>query len=215
MRKSDARASGLASARYDAQDNARDNPAIAATLKTQRGLGMTSRQASEKSLRRLEAPAPGDDRLCSLSTAVRQLTSDDSPAACFAVAPAPEAVTEARHFATTLLRSWGMDCLCDDMGLVVTELVTNALRHGMPTCPPPATESVWLRMMRRAPYVMCGVVDAGAGTPQRREPDFVAESGRGLYLVDSFSRRWGWQGIGSGRKVVWALFSASPGRGSL
>lgn len=45
--------------------------------------------------------------------------------------------------------------------------------------------------------------------PVAREADFVAESGRGLHLVESFSRSWGWHPLGSG-KVVWALFEAEP-----
>jgi hypothetical protein len=36
--------------------------------------------------------------------------------------------------------------------------------------------------------------------------DYVAESGRGLHLVESFSETWGWHPIGSAGKVVWALF---------
>src|SRR5512139_3974193 len=167
---------------------------------------MTSRQASEESLRTPEAPAAVDECSWFLAAAVRDLLSD-AHADSFTVAPDPEAVTDARHFTTSRLRDWGMDCLCDDMGLVVTELVTNALRHSLPPCPDAAALAIRLRLMRKASYVLCGVEDAGQGTPQRREPDFVAETGRGLHLVDSFSRRWGWQGIDSGKKVVWALFS--------
>lgn len=168
---------------------------------------MTSRQASEKSLSTPPPPTSGDEPAWFLDAAVHQLTSDDADAESFTVAPDPEAVTDARHFTTTLLRAWGMDCLCDDLGLVVTELVTNALRHSLPPCPDAAANSIRLRLMRKSSYVLCGVVDTGTGTPQRREPDFVAETGRGLHLVDSFSREWGWRGLGSGRKVVWALFS--------
>jgi hypothetical protein len=40
----------------------------------------------------------------------------------------------------------------------------------------------------------------------------VAETGRGLHLVESFSESWGWHPLGAAGKVVWALFMA-PGTG--
>lgn len=183
---------------------------------------MTSRQAGDRSLdipnltgRDETDEIAGEDPWWCLNAAVTELTRMEGGTGSlagfrtesFTVAPDPEAVTDARHFTTTMLRSWGLDPLCDDIGLVVTELVTNALRHSLPPRAAETPQTIWLRLMRRSSYVLCGVVDAGQGVPQRREPDFIAESGRGLHLVDSFSRRWGWQGMACGRKVVWALFT--------
>src|SRR3954454_6421081 len=48
-----------------------------------------------------------------------------------ALAAAPESVREAREFARTGLVEWGLATMYDEVGLVVSELVTNALRHAM------------------------------------------------------------------------------------
>lgn len=131
----------------------------------------------------------------------------DGPIATFAVEPDPESVTAARHFAVATLRAWGLAALCDDVGLVASELVTNALRHSLPACPDMrADATIRLRLLRAAPYLLCGVVDSGTAVPRRREPDYIAESGRGLHIVDSFSARWGWTRLEPGGKIVWAVF---------
>jgi anti-sigma regulatory factor (Ser/Thr protein kinase) len=131
----------------------------------------------------------------------------DGPAANFTVEPDPESVTAARHFALATLRAWGLAAMCDDVGLVASELVTNALRHSLPACPDTrAAATIRLRLLRAAPYLLCGVVDSGRAVPRRREPDYIAESGRGLHIVESFSARWGWTRLEPAGKIVWAVF---------
>src|SRR6266700_1221654 len=49
---------------------------------------------------------------------------------------------------------------------------------------------------------LSGVIDSGGEAPRRREPDFVAETGRGLHIVESFSERWGWTPLPAGGKIV-------------
>lgn len=138
------------------------------------------------------------------------LTSTEGPTATFTVEPDPESVTAARHFAVATLKAWGLVELCDDIGLVASELVTNALRHSLPACPDERVRAtIRLRLLRAAPYVLCGVVDSGAALPRRREPDYIAESGRGLHIVESFSTRWGWTRLGPSEKIVWAVFQLS------
>lgn len=150
-----------------------------------------------------------------LEAALRRLAATDEPAhepadgptATFTVEPDPESVTAARHFAIATLKAWGLDALCDDVGLVASELITNALRHSLPACPDErADATIRLRLLRAAPYVLCGVVDSGTAVPRRREPDYIAESGRGLHIVESFSVRWGWTRLDSVGKIVWAVF---------
>ncbi|GKQ37307.1 ATP-binding protein [Streptomyces sp. A012304] len=125
-----------------------------------------------------------------------------------------EAVREARQFTRRTLDQWDVGDRFDDICLVVSELVTNALRHGLPTDvgPHAAGEQhppVRLHLMRWAERLVCAVRDPSRDCPLPREADdFSAESGRGLLLVDSFADGWGWHPLAGslGGKVVWALF---------
>lgn len=134
-----------------------------------------------------------------------------------ALAPAPESVKAAREFTSKALRAWGMIGLLDDMGLVVSELVTNALHHASPARPrfddvdslreAYPGNPIRLSLIRRDAEVICAVRDSGPDVPFRKDPHYVAETGRGLLLVESFSRAWGWTPLRDHGKVVWALFT--------
>ncbi|MEU8308749.1 ATP-binding protein [Actinomadura sp. NPDC048955] len=160
-----------------------------------------------------------------LDTAVTALTELRGSTVSFLVEPDPESVTEARHFAISRLAEWSLSELADDVGLVVSELVTNALRHsgkaaggrpgddvhreGVYDDPADplgsAPTAIRLRLGHEGPWLLCGIMDASRTAPRRKEPDYIAETGRGLHLVESFSVRWGWRALAHG-KVVWALF---------
>lgn len=135
-----------------------------------------------------------------------------SDAASCALPARYEAVREARQFTRKTLEQWNLDDRFDDVCLVVSELVTNALRHGLPANAPRSREQdppVRLHLMRWTGRLVCAVRDPSDDSPVTRDSDDCsAESGRGLFLVDSFSDGWGWHpmaGALSG-KVVWALF---------
>ncbi|OEU94778.1 ATP-binding protein [Streptomyces oceani] len=154
-----------------------------------------------------------------------------------------EAVRTAREFTRTTLHRWELTRTFDDVALVVSELVTNALRHGLPRrCAQAAEPHVRLQLMRWSSRLVCAVRDpsleppeataresadrlADAGTPagdgewsidpliglelleQAELTSSTAESGRGLWLVDSFSDGWGWHRLSApSGKVVWAVF---------
>jgi anti-sigma regulatory factor (Ser/Thr protein kinase) len=125
-----------------------------------------------------------------------------------------EAVREARRFTRSTLGGWGVDDRSDDACLVVSELVTNALRHGLsgddaPHAPEQRHPPVRLHLMHWTERLVCAVRDPSHDSPLPQESEnFCAESGRGLFLVDSFADSWGWQPLSGslGGKVVWALF---------
>ncbi|MDQ0933166.1 ATP-binding protein [Streptomyces turgidiscabies] len=139
-----------------------------------------------------------------------------SDAASCALPARYEAVCEARQFSRRTLGQWDIDDRFDDVCLVVSELVTNALRHALPTdvAHAPAHEPlVRLHLMRWTERLVCAVRDPSRECPVTYDAegfseDFSAESGRGLFLVDSFSDSWGWHPLSGtlGGKVVWALF---------
>jgi anti-sigma regulatory factor (Ser/Thr protein kinase) len=111
-----------------------------------------------------------------------------------------------RSFTRTALRRWGLAELSDQAELVVSELVTNAIRHGLLSARRTIDEyPVGLRLLAQRPFVTCMVTDPGGRMPLRNAAAADAESGRGLQVVESCSVRWGWQPLPAGGKVVWAL----------
>src|SRR5690606_26688774 len=98
--------------------------------------------------------------------------------------------------------------------------VTNSPRHALPAAAPLLCDQeppVRLHLMRWTERLVCAVRDPSHDSPVARDSgDCAAESGRGLFLVDSFSDGWGWHPLAGALhgKVVWALFRLScPGDG--
>ncbi|MFF3251418.1 ATP-binding protein [Actinacidiphila glaucinigra] len=134
---------------------------------------------------------------------VPERLSSSSATSC-PLPPRFEAVGDARRFARTTLRAWDLEELQDGIELVASELVTNALRYALPQ--DAAHGCVRLSLVRWSTRVVCAVRDPSSHGPVAKAPDFVAESGRGLHLVESFSETWGWHPLTTAGKVVWALF---------
>jgi hypothetical protein len=131
------------------------------------------------------------------------------PSATCVLGPRPESVKTGRDFTRSTLADWGMPALTELAELVVSELVTNALRHGIPSARKLADHCVRLRLLAQAPFVMCMVTDPGTDIPVLRESGLMAETGRGLNVVESCCVRWGWHLLDDGGKVVWALLRPS------
>jgi len=102
-------------------------------------------------------------------------------------------VRRARALTREQLGRWGLEGLSDLTELLVSELVTNALRA--------ASHEVSLRLMRVG-KLLVEVSDDDHNLPQLRRADADDEEGRGLALVSNLSRRWGTSRKAVG-KVVW------------
>ncbi|MET9504596.1 ATP-binding protein [Streptomyces sp. NPDC006259] len=114
------------------------------------------------------------------------------------------AVRTARAAVRGQLRRWGLDSLGDIAALLVSELVTNALRH--------ATGPIGVRLLRPVglpEVLLVEVSDPVPDPPRERAARPEDESGRGLQLVASSSRRWGSRPGGTGKTVWFEL--AVPG----
>ncbi|MFJ6010588.1 SpoIIE family protein phosphatase [Streptomyces sp. NPDC092952] len=105
----------------------------------------------------------------------------------------PRSVGRARELARDRLLAWGLDDLVDTTELLVSELVTNALRYG--------EGETRLRLLRDRTLV-CEVWDAGLVQPRRRRARDTDEGGRGLQLVGLLSVAWGSRRTPRG-KTVW------------
>ncbi|MCI3278475.1 SpoIIE family protein phosphatase [Streptomyces cylindrosporus] len=106
----------------------------------------------------------------------------------------PAVVADARKEATRQLTEWGLEDLAFTTELVVSELVTNAIRY--------ADGPIRLRLIRDRALI-CEVSDGGATAPHLRHPRTTDEGGRGLLLVSQFTQRWGTRFVPEG-KVIWA-----------
>jgi anti-sigma regulatory factor (Ser/Thr protein kinase) len=124
--------------------------------------------------------------------------------AVFRLAPVPESAGHARRSARTMLTSWHLGHLVEDVDLVVSELVTNALLHGGDGLEAPETP-IRLELDLGGGRLICRVVDSSPLPPMPEEAADTAESGRGLILVDALASEWDWEDLPDG-KAVWAAF---------
>ena len=123
--------------------------------------------------------------------------------------PGATASGAARDFTRHILGSWGLLVLAEDAAVIVSELVTNALCHGVrdtngPVRDGPAHDRVELILLRRAGEMVCAVTDPGAGHPVLGTPEPTAEAGRGLCVIESLAATWGWTRLDAHKKAVWA-----------
>lgn len=167
-------------------------------------------RATVELCRSLTAPAESLDALCDtvLKAVLPEEPSDDvalllartrvlggDRVATWDVAPDPAHVAVTRQAATERLAAWGMD---EEVAfvteLVVSELVTNAIRYGEPP--------IQLRLIRDRTLI-CEVSDGSSTSPHLRRAHAFDEGGRGLLLVAQLTQRWGSRQTGRG-KTIWA-----------
>lgn len=127
----------------------------------------------------------------------------------------PGSPKTARDFALRKLGEWSLADLADDVTVVVSELVTNAVRYGLRGLPPAAQvcpiQFVLFGHSRRLVMV---VTDPSDQLPllEVPDPERFSEGGRGLLVVEALSSAWGWAPLTSGGKAVWAAFEFQPAR---
>lgn len=118
--------------------------------------------------------------------------------------PSPSSVPRARRLAGGQLAFWGLGEHREIAELLVSELVTNALRHG--------AGSIRLSLRARCGMVRCEVEDAGATVPRVRRSGEGDEGGRGLRLVSMLSSGWGSTRTPTGKVVWFELLAPTPHR---
>ncbi|MEU3931165.1 SpoIIE family protein phosphatase [Streptomyces sp. NPDC029044] len=112
----------------------------------------------------------------------------------------PSAVAQTRKDVVAQLERWGLSDAVFVTELVVSELVTNAIRHAQPP--------VQLRLIHDTTLI-CEVSDGGSTAPHLRRARTYDEGGRGLLLVAQLTERWGTRQSATG-KTIWAEQSLSP-----
>ncbi|WP_083733910.1 ATP-binding protein [Actinomadura sp. CNU-125] len=119
----------------------------------------------------------------------------------------------AREFTSATLREWGLDGDAADAGdivVTVSELVTNALRHGLEGLPQPLPrQPIQLVLIGHRRRLVVAVTDPSGRAPEPAavDPDRFVEGGRGLLVVGAVSDAWGWAPLATGGKSVWAAFA--------
>ncbi|WP_432251281.1 ATP-binding protein [Streptomyces sp. HNM1019] len=108
----------------------------------------------------------------------------------------PSSVPMARRLAVAQLSAWTLHDFADDAELLVSEVVTNAVRHACG----PIRLTLSLCSVDRA--FRCEVADEDPARPRVRRACGDDEGGRGLHLLDLLSRCWGSTCTAAG-KVVW------------
>ncbi|AVH57643.1 MULTISPECIES: SpoIIE family protein phosphatase [Streptomyces] len=139
----------------------------------------------------LPTQAPADDVTLLLA---RTRVLESAQVASWELPNEPAAVSIARQAAARQLSEWGLEHLVTTVELIVSELVTNAIRHG--------EGPSRLRLIQHQ-VLTCEVSDSNTSHPRPRHPRILDENGRGLFLVSQLSRRWGSRSVTDG-KVVWA-----------
>jgi hypothetical protein len=114
----------------------------------------------------------------------------------------------ARDFTKRTLNTWNVEDLYNDVSVVVSELVTNALCHGLSDVSYSAlARPIQLMLLARDNRMLAAVVDPSDKTPILASSKQVAETGRGLRIIAVMSDSWGWVPFATGGKAVWAAFS--------
>lgn len=155
--------------------------------------------AAELTARRAAPEQPADDVTVLLA---RTRAVDGRDTATWEYAADPAAVHDARTDVVRQLEVWGLQEQSFATELIVSELVTNAIRH--------AGGPVVLRLIRDR-VLVCEVADPSNTQPRLRRALSTDEGGRGLFLIAQLSTRWGCR-YGARGKTIWTEQALDPVR---
>jgi PAS domain-containing protein/anti-sigma regulatory factor (Ser/Thr protein kinase) len=147
-------------------------------------------QACDAVLDALLPANPGDD-IALLIARTRAL--DASQVACWDLPADPALVSRSRADATAQLVDWGLEELEFITEVIISELVTNAIRYG--------GEPIQLRLIRDR-VLTCEVSDGSSTSPRLRRARSTDEGGRGLFMVAQLAQHWGTRYTKKG-KIIW------------
>jgi anti-sigma regulatory factor (Ser/Thr protein kinase) len=129
---------------------------------------------------------------------------------CMLMLALPRTVGQARSYARWLLGTWQLESMGDTVELLVSELVTNAVKAtGIPDEDPADSRLVcdvkplYVCLSVRSGSLRIEVWDASSTPPLRRTAAEEDEGGRGLLLVQALSKEWGCDVLETGGKIVW------------
>ncbi|MER6632562.1 SpoIIE family protein phosphatase [Streptomyces sp. NPDC000987] len=137
-------------------------------------------------------PARPSDDIALIVARTRALPADRI--AEWQVPSDPAAVADVRAAVTRRLARWGLEELTFTTELILSELVTNAIRYG--------GEPIGVRVLLDRTLI-CEVSDGSSTSPHLRYAAMTDEGGRGLFLVAQLAERWGTRYTPSG-KIIWS-----------
>ncbi|MFI1714523.1 SpoIIE family protein phosphatase [Streptomyces litmocidini] len=144
-------------------------------------------------------PSRPSDDVALLVARTRRL--DPSRIAEWDVRPDPAAVSPVRNACARRLADWGLEEIAFTTELILSELMTNAIRYG--------TEPIRVRLLYDRSLI-CEVSDGSSTSPHLRRAEATDEGGRGLFLVAQFAERWGTRYTARG-KIIWSEQSLLDG----
>jgi anti-sigma regulatory factor (Ser/Thr protein kinase) len=120
-------------------------------------------------------------------------------------------IRAARDFTVSTLQRWGVAERREDIAVVVSELLTNALLHALPAVGHARTGwPIRLGLLQPERGVMCAVADPSRVAPVPQQSEHLGETGRGLHVIAALSDQWGCTIPTDMGKVMWAAFSTRP-----
>ncbi len=160
--------------------------------------GRSPEQACSDVLAAMLFPVPSDD-IALLIADTRRLEADRI--AEWEVPGEASAVSRVRNAGAAQLAAWGLDEISFTTELILSELITNAIRYG--------SAPVRVRLLRDRTLI-CEVSDGSSTSPHLRYAATTDEGGRGLFLVAQYADRWGTRYTDRG-KVIWAELPLTGG----